>query len=551
MITGIKIKNFAIIEDVEIEFFNGLNIITGETGAGKSIIIEAISLALGSRADIAYIRSGKEKAIVQMIGELDGEDITITREITSTGRNLCRLNGETITLSQLNKTCSRLADIHGQYDHQSLLDSGNHIKLLDAYKKDKIMPALLDVSTAYHAYLDAASRLKKLTDSETENRRMQDFMRFEMDEIRQANLLPEEDIFLEEKISTMQNSEKIYESLSRCHIATVGGDTHEANSSIDLLGNAVSALREISSLSEELKSMEDEYSDIYYRLQDLSDRTRMLRDESVFSQKELDDAIARLNLIKNIKHKHGFNSIEETVAYADALEEKLNFIDNLDEEKQLLAEELNQAEIKLASVSKTLSDIRQTTAKMLEKEILKELSNLNFKDAEFVVYFVLDDKNARTYTEKGFDNIEFLISTNRGEDLKPLSKIASGGEMSRIMLAFKKIIGDYDGIPTMIFDEIDAGISGLTASIVGKKLSEIAENQQVICITHLPQIAAFGENNYRISKSTEGDATFTTVTHLSEKEKIEEIARLVGGIDITDKALDNARELIEQSRQKN
>ena len=539
MINHISIKNFAIIENTEVDFEDGLNIITGETGAGKSIVIEAVSLALGSRADTSSVRTGADKAVVQLAGDLDGEEIVITREVSASGKNLCRLNGEIVTLTRLNEVCRRLADIHGQYDNQSLLNPEYHMVLVDSYHKDKTGPAREEVSQKYNSFAQCRSELASLLALEKENARRKDFYRFELDEIDSANLKPDEDIELEERISLLQNSEKIFESIEKSYALL----TEASPSLIDGSGACHRAIEEIASYSRELESISAEFGDIYYRLQDLSRSLGEMRENISFSPAELDSLISRLNQIDNLKKKYG-SSIDEIITYRDDIASKLEKIDNFDDEKHRLEKQLIASKNELLAACSILTALRKEIAAELETKILAELSDLNFKDARMEITV----KPLSAPTEEGMDKVEILISANRGEPLKPLYKIASGGEMSRIMLAFKNIISSSDMIPTLIFDEIDNGISGITASIVAKKLGEISRQHQIICITHLPQIAAAGDRNYRIYKETDGEKTFTRVEKLSDEEKVSEVARLLGGTTITDTTLKSAKELIESSR---
>jgi len=538
MISHIHIKDFAIIENVEIDFYDGLNIITGETGAGKSIVIEAISLALGSRADSTFVRSGKHKAVIQFAADLNGEDVVIMREISATGKNLCKINGEIVTLTQLNALCKKIADIHGQYDHQSLLNPDNHIRFVDAYKNSEITPAKERVASVYTKYKEIKNSLAGVVSGFEENTRKRDFMKFELDEIRKANLVIHEDDKLLNEIHLLQNSEKIVRNLSNAYAISY----EESPSALDGLKKALELLQDLTDFSPELSSVTSEFTDTYYKLEDLCKEIRRFRDRISFSEEALDNALSRLELIDALKRKYG-DTIEKILTYADDLEQQLSVIENIDEVKEKLTAQLAASEDELKKSSQALSKLRKESAKELESKIISELKELNFNDSSLSIDFL----PANGYTEDGIDRIEFLISTNKGEPLKPLSKIASGGEMSRIMLAFKKIIGDYDEIATMIFDEIDSGISGIAASVVGKKLTQIAEKHQIICITHLPQIAAFGKHNYKIRKTSDDNTTFTTIEELDEHQKILEIARLLGGINVTDKTLESARELVEFS----
>ena len=544
MIRHISIRNFAIIENVEIDFNDGLNIITGETGAGKSVVIEAVSLALGSRADTAFVRSGTDKAVIQLVAESDGEDVIITREISAAGRSLCRINDEIVTLGALSKFCRSLADIHGQYDHQSLLDPDHHIRLIDLYRKDSILPAKASVAELYDKYTDLCSQLARLRKDQAEGRRQRDFMDFELNEIEEAHLSEGEDVALEDEISLLQNSEKIFSSLAGAY--QVASESEFSLLSAmkqvsDMVGETAQYTRELSELSQRLESL-------YYEYEDACGELRSQRDGTVFDPAALDAAIGRYEIIRRLKEKHGM-TIPELLDYADQLRVRLSSIDNADEEIAALEARIGQTASALTAASDQLSELRKASAAELEQLITEQLGQLNFSDAAFAVDFRqnLDAGGNVQFTSEGTDIVEFLITTNRGEPLKPLSKIASGGEMSRIMLAFKKIIGDYDHIPTMIFDEIDSGISGVAASVVGRKLREIAARHQVICITHLPQIAACGTSNYRIWKHSDDRSTYTSIDPLAPDEKVREIARLLGGENITSTTLASAKELIEAS----
>lgn len=541
MINHISIQNFAIIENTEIDFEEGLNIITGETGSGKSIVIEAISLALGSRADSAFVRHGAQKAVVQLAGELYGEDIVITREVSAAGKNLCKLNGQLVTLGELSETCRRLADIHGQYDNQSLLNPDNHIKLVDSFHGEQITPIKEAYQVAYASYQDTKSRLTKLLSAEQDNLKKLDFYRFEQSEIENAHLTPGEDESLSERISILQNSEKIFDAIETAYALLSDGDRDVLSS----MGTGLHALQSISEYSKEIQTLTEEFADIYYRLEDLSSELRRIRDDVTFSPEELDDSITRISQIDGLKKKYG-STIEEILTYYDTISEELNQIENFDDVKAQLQAEADAAYKALSEKAAQLTEVRKASAKELETAIESELHDLNFGSAKLSINFQCSE----TFGPAGNDDVEFLISTNKGEPLKPLVKIASGGEISRIMLAIKNITGTYDNIPTMIFDEIDAGISGITASIVGRKLHQIAKNHQIICITHLPQIAASGDTHYRIYKEETDSNTFTTVEKLSDTETIDEIARLLGGENITETTRKSAVELMELTKQK-
>lgn len=547
MISHIRIKDFAIIDTVDIDFHSGLNIITGETGAGKSIIIEAINLALGSRADTAYVRSGKEKAVIQLIVEIEEKEYIITREVFSAGKSICKVNDEIVSVSYLNALCRKIADIHGQYDHQSLLHPEQHISLVDQFDSNSISPVKDHVSALFEQYTKTKHQLNSLLNNAAEAERKRDFMKFELQEIQSANPYLGEDEELSSRLLLLQNSEKIYQNLSSAYELIYDSSP----SASDSLGKSLQMLQEISGFSNEILSLTETLSDCYYKLEDLVGDLRKNRDGISFSSEELDNTIARLNILDSLKRKYG-GSIEKVLAYGDTLSKDLDQIENIDALKKELSQSLLQKEEQLDSQCNLLTSLRKQAAKQIEKQINVELEELNFNHATLSIDFKeLTENGKKNFSANGSDEIEFLMITNRGETPKPLSKIASGGEISRIMLAFKRITGDYDKIPTMIFDEIDSGISGITASIVGKKLLEIAKNHQIICITHLPQIAAFGNHHYKILKTFDENSTYTNVVPLSHEEKVNEIARLLGGTNITETTIKSAEELIKLSNENN
>lgn len=538
MINHISIRNFAIIEEAEIDFDEGLCVITGETGSGKSVVIEAISLALGSRADSSFVRHGADKAVIELTADINEEDIVIRREVSAAGKNLCRLNGELVTLSELSRVCAKLAEIHGQYDNQSLLNPENHTGILDAFGKDKIAPLARAYAQSYDLYVKAASDLRRLLSAEKENARKLDYYRYEKSEIDKANLKPGEYEELTDRVSVLSNSEKIFEGVENA-LSSVGGE----NGALAALGSALASLRSVSGYSQDIEKMLETTESLYYELQDVESGLSSMADTLTFEPGEIDACISRIDLIDNLKKKYG-STIEEILDYRDKIAAELDVIENFDDEKARLTAAEIAAKSELIKRASALTEARHNAAEILEKKIVKELSELNFSAAEFKVSFTKLDSPG----PDGAETAEFLISANRGEPLKPLSKTASGGEISRIMLAIRNITGESDGIPTMFFDEIDAGISGVTASVVGRKLRQIAENHQIICITHLPQIAAMGDSNYRIYKESDESSTFTHVEKLSEDEKTAEIARLLGGDNITETTLKSARELIASAK---
>lgn len=548
LISQLSIKNFAIIKNLQADFNQGLNVLTGETGSGKSIIIEAISLALGSRADTTYVRTGSEKAVIQLVLDLpEEEDPTIlTREILVSGKSVCRINDQIVTRGHMSQFCKNLVDIHGQYDHQSLLNPENHLEILDSCAKEELAPVKESIASLYQSFAQIQRELSFAKNSRAEGEKKRSFLEFERSEIAKANLIPGEDEELANLLTVLQNSEKIFKNLSLSHEALY---TKE-ESAFELLGTIQNLLQEVEQYSPAIAQISETVSDCYYKLEDAAMELSHFKDQIDFSPETIDESIARLDLINGLKRKYG-ESIEEILTYHDKIEKELHLIENYDEVLRELTVKGKDLYEKLVKEASTLSEIRKKIAEKIQIEINSELAQLNFKNAVFQVDFkkTQDEKGRLRFSENGFDSVEFLISTNKGESLKPLAKIASGGEISRIMLAFKRILGDYDKIPTMIFDEIDSGISGQAAGVVGVKLAEIAKNHQVLCITHLPQIAVMGDAHYRISKSSDESQTYTTIEPMSEEEKVHEIARLSGNIKMTEGALKNAREMLSYAKE--
>jgi DNA repair protein RecN (Recombination protein N) len=535
MIHYIGIRDFAIIKNISVEFGPGLSIITGETGSGKSIVVTAISLALGSRADSSYIRHGKEKAFVELAGDIGGKEIVISREISSKGKNICRLNGNLVTVSELAYACRKLCDIHGQYDNQSLLDPSSHLKIIDEFGGADLAQIKSEYLSLYTTHLKA---LDDLIRKGKDNSRKHDFYLYEIHEIDAASLTPGEDEALQNRLSILKNSEKIFEAAKSAYASLAG-----PSGSHDILGEALPSIEELGTYSLSFNELYAEAEDIYYRMEEVVNTLRDTFESMTFSPDELDRTMERLSEIDLLKKKYGGNenSITAILSYRDQIASDLDKIENYDIEKKKLSERENKSRLALAKKAAELTSLRKISAHKLSDEVMRELRELDFQNAQFDVSFTdLED-----FTPEGKDACHFLISMNMGEPLKPLEKTASGGEISRIMLAIKNITASYDEIETMIFDEIDQGISGRTASIVGKKLQEIAKASQIICITHLPQIAAFADNAYKIYKESDGDETSTNIVKLCDNERIDELARLLGGDTISPAARRNAEDLLK------
>ena len=535
MIDHISIKDFAIIKNTEIDFEEGLNVITGETGSGKSIVIEAMSLALGNRADSSFVRHGAEKARVQLQAEVSGREFLISREVSAAGKNICKINDELVTRKSVSEAARLIADIHGQYDNQILLDPDNHLELVDRFHHTHIDPVKKEFSEIFRQYKAARSKLNERIRVERENRKKLDFQKFEVNEINDAALKPGEDSDLEERITVLRNSEKIYKAIHNAEELLSANE----NDILTQLGEISRSLQSVSTFSSELSAISRDFDNILYELQDLTGRVQAASAETSYEPGEIDRAISRMDLIDHLKSKYG-KSIEEILNHRDRVASDLERSGNFAEEKAALEKETKELLEELKEKTKALTFARTQSAAQLAEAVENELNELNFNNARFEINI----RKAAAISSSGGDDCEILISTNKGEPPKPLAKTASGGEISRIMLAIKNITGSYDHIPTFIFDEIDTGISGITASVVARKLKEIARHHQVICITHLPQIAAAGDANFRIEKSSDEETTYTRVTRLSPDEKTDEIARLLGGDKVTETTRRSANELI-------
>lgn len=537
MIQTVRIQNFAIIRELETELYPGFCVVTGETGAGKSVVIEALSLALGARADKTMVRTGSEKAQITLAMD---PDRILTREVSASGKSLCKIDGEIVTLAQLQEQTAGLVDIHGQYDHQSLLMVEKHIALLDLFGGKDVADAHARVHETYGEYDRIRSALKDLARDAAATERELDFLRFELEEIEAARLTIGEDEELNARIRVMQNGEKIYAALGRAHAALSGdGET----SLTGMAGDTRDALSSLSDFGADFSGMAQAASDVYYALEDLQERVRRAMDGVEFSQKELDDAQTRLDQLDRLKKKYG-GSLESVLEHAERAGARLSGIEDSDAQREALERGLSSCEAALRAASEALSGLRRAAAERLELRITAQLEELNFKDARFQIAI---ESEPGAFTENGFDHVEFLLSANKGQPLLPLAKVASGGELSRIMLAFKAVTGEFDGIETMIFDEIDSGISGVTASIVGEKLRRMAAGHQVVCITHLPQIAACAAHHYVLEKGTDEAGAFTAMREIVGEARVREIARLLGGKSVTETTLRNAEELIRLS----
>ena len=550
MLTHLHVKNLALIREVEIDFTEGLNILTGETGAGKSIVIGSVSLALGGKVSREMVRPGADYGLAELVflvnrekqkekllelGITPEEDQVIISRKISDGRSINKINGETVTLSQLRETASLLIDVHGQHEHQSLLQKKKHLEILDEFAKEELGPVKEKRAGAFQNWKKLKKQLQEAQMDEESRLREISLLEFETDEIGKAELVPGEDEELERRYRRMTNARKLMEAAGSAYALT--GYEEESGAGA-VIGRAVRELQSAASFDEELSGLASLLSDVDGLLNDFNREMSDYLTSLEFDEKEFSETEERLNLLNYLKSRYG-HTLEEILAYQEKQEQRLAALQDYDRYLQDLEARRKKAEEELQDLCAEASGIRQRYGKMLCEKIKEHLIDLNFLNVEFEMAF----EELPEYTAQGKDSAEFLISTNPGEPLRPLMKIASGGELSRIMLAIKTVLADRDEIDTVIFDEIDVGISGRTAQKVSEKMMLIGRTRQVICITHLAQIAAMADSHYRIEKQVEEGETRTQIRRLSEKESIEELARILGGAEITDAVTKNAEEM--------
>lgn len=537
MISTLHIKNIGIIEDLNIDFNKGLNVLTGETGAGKTLIIDSLEIISGGRFSKDMIRRGASNSFVELCmyvpesSKAEDGNIIVSREITSSGKNMCKINGRMVTVNELREFMKEFIEIHGQNDNQTLLDSKKHISYLDNYSGEKIASLKSEYKNYYIEYKNVLQELKDNLGDEKEKQRKIDLLQYQINEIEVANLKVNEECELEEQRKHMQNSEKISDSLNTAN------DLIEENG-IDNISMAIRALEKIETIDKKYEEASSSLKNIYYELQEIARDISSYKDDTYFDEEERNNVEERLDLIHSLKRKYG-NTIEEILQYKDEIKEELDKIENLEEYNIKLRKKRDELEEKLNLLAKKMHEIRSIYSNKLVNDINKELEDLEMKNAKIniKVDFVEDD-----FFKEGKDIVKFYIITNIGEDEKELSKIASGGEMSRIMLAIKKVLAEFDNTDVLVFDEIDTGISGKAANSVAKKLKSISKKHQVLCISHLPNIAAMADYNYFISKNIMEDRTRTQIKLLQETEVIEEIARISSG-EVNEVTLKYAREL--------
>lgn len=557
MLVSLHVKNLALITEAEVHFKEGLNILSGETGAGKSIIIGSINLALGAKADKDLIRNGAEYALVELVFQVKDEEmrtmlrtleipleddglVIIQRKILP-NRSMFKICGETAVVKQVRAVSELLIDIHGQHENQSLLYKKNHMEILDAFAGSALLQVKEALRADYGAYMQLKQELGGLDIDEGARAKELSLAEFEYNEIEEAALRNGEDEELEALYRKMSNGRQIVEAAGRAYQLTGNAE----QSAADMVGHAVRNLRSIEEYDKKAKGLADELENIDALLNDFNRGIAEYMSDMEFDAQAFADTQERLNTLNRLKLKYG-GSIERVLEYQAELAEKIERLQNADAYKAKLEEALAKKQTQLETLCAKASDMRMKEAERLAREMTDALTDLNFLDVQYEIQV----RGQQELSASGYDDVEFMISTNPGEPLKSLGNVASGGELSRIMLALKTVLATRDKIPTMIFDEIDAGISGKTAWKVSEKLGRISRNHQVICITHLPQIAAMADTHFIIAKQVVDNTTVTDIHEMSESQAVDELARMLGSDELTDTVRDNARELIHNAKAK-
>lgn len=556
MIKELYMRNCALIEELRVDFGSKLNILTGETGSGKSIVLEGLSLCLGGKYDRSFLRKGCDKGLVELLIYTDNKkvedlldeysipysdnELHVSRSIFEDGKSTTKLNGRTIRLADLRTIMMAIVDIHSQHQNQALYNKDVHLEFLDLYGKDALKDSMSKYSACYEKYIEVKTKINELNDnmSERELEREVDLLKYQIDEIEKANLDVDEYEILKVKYKKLSNQDKINTAILTSYDILRSGDLGVE----DRIGKSLAALGPVADYDIVLEDFVEVLENIMYQLEDLDASIRSYIDKNEYNPQLLEEIQVRMDFINTMKRKYG-DRIEDILDYKLEMKKRLYNIENREERRQALLKEKRIIEEDLEVIGGELTDQRMKVANLLEESLLKELGSLNMKNTKFKVIF-----NKVGYTSSGSDDVEFYVSFNLGENLNPLNKVASGGEMSRFMLAFKKILSDVDKIETMIFDEIDTGISGRAAQVVGEKLAEMSKYKQLICITHLPQIAAFADDHYYIEKNVENERTFTSISNLDYEDREKEIARLISGKIITEKTLEHSHEMIELAK---
>lgn len=547
MLSLLHIENIAVIEQADISFDKGFNVLTGETGAGKSIVIDAISAILGQRAYRDMIRTGTSKASVRAVFtkvpnfpwfeengvEYDGETV-IQRDIFLDGKNVCRVNGTLVTVAILHKLGIQLINIHGQHDSASLFDEENHLRFLDAFADNGGL--LADYREKFAAVSELRRQIDRMTMDEGEKLRRMETLKYQIAEIEKADLKSGEDEVLEQRRKLLQNSEKLSQGLEEASEALLGGD--DSDGAAALLAQAAYALSRIARYSDDYTGFQERLTDLKYQVQDIADEVRDSLDELSYSADELETIEARLDIIHRLRRKYGADC-DEILAYLDKARKELDEIEFADDRVEQLKKKLAKQEKQVWDAALALRKNRQEQGAVMAEKILSELSQLDMPRVQFQCRF-----RETELTSEGADAVAFYLSANAGEDLKPLSKVASGGELARIMLSMKNVLAEKDAVDTLIFDEVDTGVSGRAAQRIAEKLKSLAKHKQVLCVTHLPQLAALADTHMLIAKSEHDGRTYTTVTPLDRKGRAMELARIIGGTHITETTLKSAEEML-------
>ncbi len=547
MLSLLHIENIAVIECADISFDSGFNVLTGETGAGKSIVIDAISAILGERAYRDMIRTGTPKASVRAVFsdvpqlqwfadngvEYDPETV-IQREVHLDGKNVCRVNGALVSVSILRKLGMQLINIHGQHDSATLFDEANHLSFLDAFADNETLRA--DYSEKYEAVARLRREIDRMTMDEGEKLRRMETLKYQIKEIEKASLHPGEDEELEERRKLLQNSEKIADGMNDAVENLYGSD--DADGAAGMLASAERALARISRFSEDISSLHERVADLMYQVQDLAEEVRDARDDLAYSADELEEIESRLDVIHKLRRKYGV-TCADILEYLEKAKKELDEIEFADDHLEKLKKKLHKAEKTAWDAALALRENRKQTAVSMSQRILSELSQLDMPRVQFSCEFT-----ELELTANGADAVAFYMSANAGEALKPMSKVASGGELARIMLAMKNVLAERDHVNTLIFDEVDTGVSGRAAQKVAEKLRSVAAHKQVLCVTHLPQLAALANTHLLIAKGERDGRTYTTVTPLDMEGRKKELARIIGGTNITETTLKSAEEML-------
>ena len=547
MLSLLHIENIAVIEQADISFDKGFNVLTGETGAGKSIVIDAISAILGQRAYRDMIRTGTSKASVRAVFtkvpnfpwfeengvEYDGETV-IQRDIFLDGKNVCRVNGTLVTVAILHKLGIQLINIHGQHDSASLFDEENHLRFLDAFADNGGL--LADYREKFAAVSELRRQIDRMTMDEGEKLRRMETLKYQIAEIEKADLKSGEDEVLEQRRKLLQNSEKLSQGLEEASEALLGGD--DSDGAAALLAQAAYALSRIARYSDDYTGFQERLTDLKYQVQDIADEVRDSLDELSYSADELETIEARLDIIHRLRRKYGADC-DEILAYLDKAQKELDEIEFADDRVEQLKKKLAKQEKQAWDAALALRKNRQEQGAVMAEKILSELSQLDMPRVQFQCRF-----RETELTSEGADAVAFYLSANAGEDLKPLSKVASGGELARIMLSMKNVLAEKDAVDTLIFDEVDTGVSGRAAQRIAENLKSLAKHKQVLCVTHLPQLAALADTHMLIAKSEHDGRTYTTVTPLDRKGRAMELARIIGGAHITETTLKSAEEML-------